>query len=308
CLALLALALAPAHSAGAAAAARPLRVVTTTTDLRALVEAVGGDRVTVASLLAGAQPPHAFEAKPGHVALLRSADLVVRIGLDHDAWLARLLAQAGNPRIRFGAPGHVNTARGIEVLEPVPRTGTPARHVHAFGNPHYWLDPENARPMTRTIADALAAAAPADREGFERRRQAFLERLDAGLARWTRALAPYRGARVVAVHDSFPYLARRFGLVVVGYVEPQPGIPPPPAHLARLVAEMRRRQVRVVLSEAWLPEELPRRVAAEAGATVVKLPTSVDSAPGTGDFVALFDRIVERLVAGFEAAGPPGGR
>ncbi len=293
---------------GAPAPARPpLRVVTTTTDLRALVEAVGGDRVVVESLLAGAQDPHHFEAKPRQIAAVRAADMLVRIGIGHEEWLGRLLRQAGNPKVAPGAPGHVDTSRGIvDVLEPVARTAEKAGHSHAFGNPHYWLDPENAKPMTRIIADALAGALPADRGLFERRRAAFVASLDERMRRWVETLAPYRGIRVVAVHDSFPYLARRFGFTVAGYVEPQPGIPPTPAHLARLVGQMRSHGIRVILTEAWLPDDAASRVAEAAGAKVIKLPTSVDSGPGTQDYLSLFDRITEALAAGLAAAGVSG--
>ncbi len=276
---------------------RPLRVVTTTTDLRALVEAVGGDRVAAESLLAGAQDPHHFEPKPRQLAAMRGADVFVQIGLDHEPWARRLLSQAGNPKVHPGAPGYVDASKGLgEILEPVARTGRGAGHVHALGNTHYWLDPENAKPMTRLIADALSAVSPGDRALFERRRAEFVTRLDDGIQRWTRQLAPFRGQRVVAVHDSFPYLARRFGFTVVAHVELQPGIPPPPAHLARLAGVMRTHGVKLILSEAWLPDDVAERVARAAGATLVKLPTSVGSAPGTDDYVALLDRITESLV------------
>jgi ABC-type Zn uptake system ZnuABC Zn-binding protein ZnuA len=299
------LAVAVAGWPGSGPAADVLRAVTTTTDLRALVETLGGDGVRVESLLGGAQPPHVFDAKPQHLASLRAADLVVRIGADHDAWLDRLLRQAGNPRLVRGQAGYVDTSRGLELLEPAPRTGAPGGHVHAFGNTHYWLDPANARPMTATLAAALAALAPAEAERLAARRAAFLVRLDAGLARWTAALAPYRGVRVVAVHDSFPYLAHRFGLTVAATVEREPGVAPPPAHLAHVVAEMRRRAIRLVLTEAWLPDDLARRVAEAAGGMVVRLPTSVDSGSGTGDYLALFDEITRRLVAALAATAAP---
>jgi ABC-type Zn uptake system ZnuABC Zn-binding protein ZnuA len=306
--ALAVLAIAVAGWPAPAAAADRLRVVTTTTDLRALVEAVGGERVLAESLAGGAQPPHVFDAKPQHLRSLRAADLVVRVGADHDAWVQPLIRQAGNPRIGRGEPGHVDASRGIELLEPAPRTGAAGGHVHAFGNTHYWLDPANARPMTATLAAALAAAAPAGAERFAERRAAFITRLDAGLARWTAALAPYRGVRVVAVHDSFPYLARRFGLTVAATVEREPGVAPPPAHLAHVVAEMRRRGIRLVLTEAWLPDDLARRVAEAAGGIVVRLPTSVDSVPGTADYEALFDELVRRLGAALAATAPAAAR
>ncbi|HEV8675277.1 MAG TPA: metal ABC transporter substrate-binding protein [Methylomirabilota bacterium] len=282
--------------------------MTTTTDLRALVEAVGGDRVAVQSLLGGAQPPHVFQAKPAHLVALREADLVVRIGADHDAWLGPLLKQVGNPRLVPGRPGHVDTSRGIELLEPAPRTAKGAGHVHAFGNTHYWLDPAHARPMTAAIADGLSAVAPAEAAGFAARRDAFLARVEEGMRRWAAALAPYRGVRVVAVHDSFPYFAQRFGFVVAATVEREPGLAPPPAHLARLAQEMKRHGIRLVLTETWLPDELARRLAVTAGATVVKLPTSVGSSPESGDYVALFEEITARLVAALAAPGGPAAR
>ncbi|HEV8309028.1 MAG TPA: metal ABC transporter substrate-binding protein [Methylomirabilota bacterium] len=302
---LLALLAATAGLLPAAAGGPParLRVITTTTDLRALAEVVGGDRVSAESLLGGAQPPHVFQAKPSHLAALRAADLVVRIGLDHDAWLAALLKQAGNARLLPGRPGHVDASRGIELLEPAPRTASGAGHVHAFGNTHYWLDPENARPITAGLVAAFTRAAPADGAEFAARRAAFVARLDEGLRRWTAALAPYRGVRVVAVHDSFPYLAQRFGLVVAASLEPHPGVAPPPAHLARIVRDMKRHGIRLVLSEAWLPDDLARRVASEAGGQVARLPTSVDSGPGTGDYLALFDAITARLAEALKATG-----
>lgn len=289
-------------------AADVLRVVTTTTDLRALVEALGGERVRAESLLGGSQPPHVFDAKPHHLASLRAADLVVRIGADHDAWLDRLVRQVGNPRIVRGQPGYVDASRGLELLEPAPRTGAPGGHVHAFGNTHYWLDPATARPVTATLAAALAASAPAEADRIAERRASYLERLDAGLARWTAALAPYRGVRVVAVHDSFPYLARRFGLTVAATLEREPGVAPPPAHLARVVADMRRRGIRLVLTEAWLPDDVARRVAEAADGMVVRLPTSVDSGPGTADYLALFDEITRRLAAALAATAAPPAR
>lgn len=258
--------------------------------------------MTAVSLLAAAQNPHAFAARPRDLAAVREADLLVRIGLDHEPWTRALVARAGNPRIALGGPADVVVSKGLDLLEPAARTGGPPGHAHAFGNTHVWLDPGHAEPITRAIADALAAARPREREVVEARRAELLARVEAGLARWTARLAPYRGIRVAAVHDSFPYLARRFGLEIVGHLEPQPGIAPPPAHLARLAAEIRRHGVRVVLAEAWQPEDLARRVASAAGATVVLLPTSVDSVPGTGDYVALMDVIVERLAAGLAAA------
>ena len=284
---------APALSGG------PLPVVTTSTDLQALVEAVGGDRVRVESLASPVQDPHAIDLKPGQIARLKTAALLVRIGLDHEPWLTRALRAAGDPRLVRGSPHYLDTSTDIALLQ----TETPrlrekgAVHVHGYGNPHYWLDPENARPMTAAILEALARLIPADRPHFEANRQRFLDRLDAGLARWLAAMAPYRGTRVVVMHDSWPYFARRFGLVVVAAVEPTPGVPPSPATLAALAPRMREARVALLIAEPYSSESVVRQIAARSGARPVTLVPSVGADPAVRDYLALFDANVGRLTA-----------
>jgi len=298
---LLALILLPATLAWAGG---PLRVVTTSTDLRALVEAVGGSRVQVDSLAPALHDPHTVEVTPRQFAKLKGADLLVRTGLDHEPWLARILRAVNDPRFTRGSPNDLDTSRGVELLQTeTPRVRSERGvHVHGFGNPHFWLDPENAGPMTAAILDALARLAPADRREFEANRARFLERLRAGLARWSRDLAPYRGTRVVVVHDTWPYFARRFGFVVVAAVEPTPGVPPSPASLATLVERMRQTGLKVLLAEPSSNAALVRDVATRTGATVVTLVPSVGGDPAASDYVALFDLNVKRLV---QALGAP---
>lgn len=281
----------------------PLTVVTTAPDLKALVEEVGGEWVRVESLTTGLQDPHALEVKPSHIAHLRKADLLARIGLDHEPWLGRLLQSAQNPRLAPGGPGHLDASRGITLLETATAKVGGGGHVHGFGNTHYWLDPENARPITAAIVEALARAAPAGRQIFEANRRRFLERLDAALAGWLKALAPYRGTRAVAYHNTWPYFARRFGLTVVAFIEPKPEVPPSPAYLASLLERMQATRVKVVLAEPYVNQAVARQVADRAGATLITLVPSVGGDPRARDYLALFDLNVERLLAGFRAAG-----
>jgi ABC-type Zn uptake system ZnuABC Zn-binding protein ZnuA len=275
----------------------PLAVAATSTDLRSLVEAVGGDRVRVEALAPPLQDPHAVEVKPGQIAALRGAALLVRIGLDHEPWLAGLLRTVGGSRFAPGGPSDLDCSKGIELLQADTARVRPERgeHIHGFGNTHYWLDPENARPITAGILDALARLAPSDRAYFESRRADFLKRLDAGLARWIGALQPYRGAMVVVVHESWPYFARRFGLRIVAAVEPTPGVPPSPAYLARITRQMKDANVRVVIAEPYSSATLVARVASLSGARPVTLVTSVGGAPEVPDYLALFDLDVARL-------------
>ena len=290
-LALVLLAAAPAWGGGV------LDVVATSTDLKALVEAVGGERVRVESLAPALHEPHAVDVKPGQLARLKSAALLVRVGLDHEPWLARVRATVNDPRFAPGGAADLDVSRGIDLLQTeTPRVKSErGPHVHGFGNPHYWLDPANARPMTQTILDGLARLSPDAREAFGRNRARFLEQLDAGLRRWTDAMAPHHGARVVAFHDSWPYFARRFGLVITATVEPVPGVPPTPASLAALTAGMKDAAVRVLIIEPSASRAVADRVAAPNGARVVTLVPSVGGNAEARDYLTLFDVNVQRL-------------
>lgn len=282
----------------------PLSIVTTSTDLKALVVAVGGERVQVESLAPPLQDPHALEVKPGQLAQLKTAILLVRIGLDHEPWLDRALRTVSDPRLRRESPHYLDASKGIQLLQAeTPRVrAEQGAHVHGFGNTHYWLDPENARPMTQAILEALARLAPADRPSFEANRKRFLKRLDTRLAQWSQAMAPHRGTRAVVVHESWPYFAQRFGLVVVGVVEPTPGVPPPPSYLADLIQKMRKGRVRLLIAEPYSNASVVRQVATRSGAQVVTLIPSVGGDPGVSDYLALFDLNIKRLTGALEVS------
>jgi ABC-type Zn uptake system ZnuABC Zn-binding protein ZnuA len=273
--------------------AATLPVAATTTDLVDLVAAVGGDRVRVESLTDPRHDPHTRELLPRQLGLLKDAALVVRIGLDHEPWLRGAVAASG-------ARGRdLDVSRAVSVLDPdTPRLRPDARpHLHAYGNPHYWLDPENARPMTARIAETLGELLPDGAALFAANRARFLARLDAGHTRWRAQLAPFAGARVVVAHDTWPYFARRFDLVIAAAVEEQPGVPPSPAHLARLVERMRRAGVRAIVAEPGAAPAVLRRLADATGARVVTLVPSVGAEAAARDYIALFDLNVARLAA-----------
>ncbi len=282
------LALALGVPSAQAAAAEKLRVVATTTDLQALVLAVGGDRVEVESIAAPNQDPHSIELKPAQLARLRTAALVVRIGLDHEPWLAR--AQTAAPVL--------DVSGGVRLLQAeTPRLRAARQaHVHAYGNTHYWLDPENARPMTAAILGALMKLRPADRPHFEAQRDDFLRKLNLQLQGWTAALAPYRGIKVVVIHDSWAYFADRFGLAIVAAAEPTPGVPPSPAELASLFSRMRQAGVRVVIADPHSSPSLVGQVAERGGARAVTLVPSVGADPAASDYISMFEVNVQRLL------------
>ena len=272
--------------------AATISVAATTTDLRDLVAAVGGDRVTVESLTDPRQDPHALEILPRQLVRLREAKLLVRIGLDHEPWLARALRTVGATSRAHDAS---RTVTLLDTETPRLRADT-APHTHAFGNTHYWLDPENARPITARTADALGDMLPTERARIAANRDRFLRELDARLARWQARLRPYAGTRVVAAHDTWPYFARRFDLTIVAAIEERPGVPPSPRHVALLIERMKQGQVGAILAEPTAAAPLLARIASATGARVVPLVPSVGADPAATDYLALFEVNVDRLV------------
>ena len=283
----LGLALALAAAPGAGAGRDKIRVVTTTTDLRALVQAVGGEHVSVESIATPEQDPHSIELKPAQLARLRRAELVVRIGLDHEPWLARVKTEAMV----------LDASRGVRLLQTeTPRLRVERRaHVHAYGNTHYWLDPQNAHPITAAIVEALARLNAADRALFETNRARFLQQLDARMKAWSATLTPLRGVNAVVIHDTWAYFADRFGISILAAAEPTPGVPPAPAELAALFKRMREAGVRLVIADPHSNASLVRQIAERSGARPVTLLPSVGADPAASDYIALFDINVQRL-------------
>jgi len=275
-----------------------LQVVSTTTVLRSLAEAVGGDRITATSLVPANMDAEDYQPRPQDVLRLKNADLLLRVGLDYDLWADRLLAQAGKPELGRGGPRYVDASFAIAVLELRGMSVSPSDgHAHGSGNPHYWLDPNNAEIITATILEALARIDPPNAARYEANRIAFLNRLSGKLTEWESRLVPLRAMPLVAFHNSWPYLARRFRLNFIGFIETKPGVPASPAHLAGLVRDMQARGARIVVREPHEPERDVAFVARKTGASMVTLAASVGALPGTDDYIALFDANVAALMA-----------
>src|SRR5213596_443337 len=270
-----------------AQAARKLRVVATIPDLKSLTEAVGGDLVEVDALTRGTQNFHEAEVRPSMMLKLRRADALVENGVELDAWADVAVLGANNPNIVRGAAGRIEISRGISLLEvPSTRVDRSMGDVHPLGNPHFSLDPGLAPIITQNILDGLVRIAPQHRAAFEKNRAAFLAKVDEQMTRWTKAMEPMRGAKVVAYHPSFIYFVTRFGLTQVGTVEDRPGIPPSPQHLVQIIRLMKTEKVKVILVEPWNDFKLAQRVAEEAGAKAYVFASAVGGVKGADNYLA----------------------
>ena len=282
-----------------------LNVVTTTEDLAAIAREVGGDRITVESIAKGYQDPHFVEAKPSFILKLQKADVLIVVGRELEiGWLPRLIEQSRNSKIQLGGAGYLDASLHATTLEiPAGQFTRAMGYVHPLGNPHYWLDPENGKKVAKDIADKFAERRQNDRATFEKGLAAFTARVDEGEKRWLAALTPYKGTKVVTYHRSFPNFAARFGLDIIGYVEPKPGIPPSPQHTLDLIAEMQRQNVKLVLMEPYFDSKTPNAIGRATGAEVIVMPPSVGGVKDVPDYIALFDYDVKLLVDAIKRTG-----
>src|SRR5437764_8233611 len=272
-------------------AAGKLNVMTATTDLAALAEEIGGDKVQVESIARGYQDPHFVEAKPSFLLKLKRADLLIVVGLELEiGWLAPLITQSTNPKIQVGAPGYFVASRFAKILEiPTGQVTRAEGDVHPLGNPHYWLDPENGLRIAKGIADKLSQMRSSDAAYFEQRYSDFEQRLKQADQRWLAEMKPYAGRKIVTYHRSWPNFAEHFNLNVVGYVEPRPGIPPSPQHTVELIQQMKRDAVKIIVVEPYFDLKTPNAIARETGGQVLVLPPSVGGEKEITDYFKLFD-------------------
>ena len=294
-----ALAASPAHAQG------KLNVVTSTEDLASIAREVGGDKVSVTALAKGYQDPHFVEPKPSFILAVSRANLYVAIGRELEiGWLPPLLNSSRNAKIQPGANGYLDASQNVRILEiPTTQITRAMGDVHPSGNPHYWLEPGNGRLMAQAIRNKLNALSPADKAYFAQRYDDFDKRLAAAEKRWDAMMAPYKGTRLVTYHRSWPNFMERFGLQVMGYVEPKPGIPPSPSHTLELIADMKAQGAKLIVVEPYFDLKTPQAIANQVpGAKVVVLAPSVGAEKQVTDYIQLFDYNLNLLSASLKQA------
>lgn len=288
----------------ASRASATIRVVATTPEYGAIAAAIGGDKVNVATLAKPTEDPHFVDAKPSHIVTLNRADLLIEGGAELEAgWLPPLLEGARNPKIATGAAGHIRASEGIQLLDVPASLDRSQGDSHAAGNPHFMMDPQNARVVAQHLADALCTQDAPSCAAYKANLESFQAKLEAKLTEWTAALAPYKGKPIVTYHPTWRYFAQRFGLTADVFLEPKPGIPPSPPHLAEVMKKMNEQKIRLVLVEPFQSHKTAEAVAARTNAIVVDVCQFPGGLPGTAhDYLALIDADVKAIVAGLQTA------
>jgi ABC-type Zn uptake system ZnuABC Zn-binding protein ZnuA len=282
-----------------------LKVVTSTTDLYDIAKAVGGAKIKAVHISEGYQDPHFVEAKPSFILQLRDADVFAFVGLDLEiGWMPLLIDGARNPKIRLGGSGYLDVSRAIPVLDtPQGNVDRSMGDVHPLGNPHYWLDPENARRMAHLFKTKFSELDPKNEDTYERNEKAFADKVTAAEKGWAASLAQIKGKPVVAWHTSWRYFAEYNGMNIVAFMEPKPGVPPSPSHLVSVIQTMKRTGAKVIVMEPFYDRRTADLVARQTGAKVLILPPSVGGVPGIGDYLQLMKYDMDQLAAALRTTG-----
>lgn len=281
------------------AARAQLNVVTTTTDLYDIAREVGGDLVKATHISEGYEDPHFVQPKPSFILRLRQADVLAYVGLDLEiGWLPLLMDGARNNKIRAGAPGNVNVSSVIPVLDANRAVDRSQGDVHPLGNPHYWLDPNNARKIAQLFRDRFSELDPKNAATYRANTTAWEAKLSAAEQGWAADLASLKDKPIVAWHTSWRYFAAFTGLRIVGFMEPKPGVPPSPSHLASLVNTIKQTGAKVIIMEPFYDRKTADKIARETGATVLVVPPSVGGSKGLDDYIELMKTNIRSVAAG----------
>jgi zinc/manganese transport system substrate-binding protein len=273
-----------------------LNVVATLPDFGSLAREVGGDRIDIIVLAKPTEDPHFVDARPSFVVSLRNADVLIDGGAELEiGWLPPLLQNARNPKIEIGKAGRVIASQGIRLMNVPVNVTRAAGDVHALGNPHFMTDPIIAKAIAQHIAQSFSAVDPANAAAYEANYQKFEATINAKLQEWGAALLPFKGQHVVAYHDSWPYFAHRFGINIDIFLEPKPGIPPSPSHLAEVITQMKGQNIKAIIVEPFQDKKVAEKVAGATGAKVVEFAQFPGGLPGTDSYVKLIDTLVSRL-------------
>jgi zinc/manganese transport system substrate-binding protein len=277
-------------------ASAKLNVVSTLPDFGSIAREIGGDKVEVTVLAKPTEDPHFVDARPSFVVALRNADVLIDGGAELEiGWLPPLLQNARNPKIEVGKPGRVIASQGIRLMNVPTNVTRAAGDVHALGNPHFMTDPIIAKAVAQHIAQSFSAGDAANAASYDANYKKFEATVNAKLQEWGAALLPFKGQNVVAYHDSWPYFAHRFGVNIDIFLEPKPGIPPSPSHLAEVIQQMKAQKIKAIIVEPFQDRKIAEKVASSTGAKVVEFAQFPGGIPGTDTYVKLIDTLISRL-------------
>lgn len=274
-----------------------LKVVATTPDLAAIAKAVGGGKASVTSLALPTQDPHFVDPRPNLVLDLARADLLLAVGADLEiGWLPTLQTGSRNGNVQKGAPGYLDCSELVSLMEvPAGKIDRSMGDLHPLGNPHYLRDPRAVERVAVGVAKRMAELDSSNKTVYLEGAKRFLADLRKARKQWEEKLLRARGQKVIAYHRSLPYFADWLGITVIEHIEPRPGIPPTPSHVAHVLGVAKLEGVRVILQDSWYPSNASKLIASKVGAQIVDI--SMPNFAAGETWIAWMANVVKRLDA-----------
>lgn len=270
-----------------------VKVVTTTSVIYDIVNRVGKEKVKADYICRGNQDPHFVDVMPSYMLKLRNADLFFKIGLNLEMWAQQLIDGSRNNKIKI-----IDLSENISKKEvPSGKVDASQGDIHPYGNPHYWLDPENIKIMAKEILDALSDQSPGDAQYFTKNYDEFISQLDKKIAEWNTKMMKVKGKSFIFFHESWVYFADRYGIKIAGYVEPKPGIPPAPSHNAEIIGMIKKNDIKQIVMENYYSENAPKQIASLTGAKVIKVPVNVFGLDNINSYFDMMDYIINSITA-----------
>ncbi|HEX9757130.1 MAG TPA: metal ABC transporter substrate-binding protein [Nitrospiria bacterium] len=258
-----------------------VRVVTTIPILKNIVQEIGGENVSVKSLLRGVESPHTYGPKPSDLTALQKTQLFIQIGAGLEGWVEGFIKNAQHENLLT-----VTTSQGVALLEDSEPQREKSDHTH-FRNPHIWLDPRNVKLMAEHISKALIQVAPGKKNTFIQNQHLFFKKLDVLEMEIHHLFEGIPNRKIISYHPAWPYFAHRFGITISGEIQGQIGTEPSAKQLASLVKTIKEQNIRVIVSEPQLNPKIPRTLAQETGAQLVTLTVLPGAIPGTDDYFSM---------------------
>ena len=262
-----------------------VRIVSSTTDIADIVKIIGGDHVTVTSIARGNQDPHYVEILPSYMLKVRKADIYFMVGMELDLWAQQIIDGSRNRKVMV-----VDCSVEINKMEvPTGQIDASMGDIHRFGNPHYWLDPENGKLIARMVAEKLINHDSKNAEQYQSNLTQFENDLNSAISMWTKRFSDLREKNIIFYHNSWPYFSKRFGLITVGFLEPKPGITPSPSQLNQVINQIKENEIEVIASESYFSDRAPKFIESKTNVITVKLAQSVGAIEGADSYINLFE-------------------
>ncbi len=275
-----------------------LKVVTTSQDLASIAKEIGADLVRVESLSKGNNNLHYLSARPDYILKVNRADVFVMIGMDMEVgWVPKILKQSRNKNIQRGGAGYCNASKGIPVLgKPQGLINRAMGDIHIHGNPHYWTDPLRGVIIARNILNTLKRVDITNKDVYEKNFNIFKAKVTKLFKRLKKMMLPHKNKSVVAYHNEFIYMTKRFNLKIAGYIEEKPGVSPSASHIRKIVNIIKENKIKIIFNTPWQNVSYSEEVSRKSGAKVLLMPIQTGSSSRSKNYLQMIEECV-RLIA-----------